>query len=63
MNHSERPPSVVNSEDGDVRQAHPATEAPRKAYVAPRIRHLGSVRELTLGSGGTITDSGRTSHN
>ena len=26
----------------------------RRAYVAPQLRHLGSVRDLTLGVGGSI---------
>ena len=28
----------------------------RKQYVAPKLAYLGSVRELTLGSGAPITD-------
>lgn len=29
--------------------ARPDSEAPRRPYKAPRLRQLGSVRELTLG--------------
>jgi hypothetical protein len=29
---------------------------PRRPYHAPRLRHLGSVRELTLGSAGALPD-------
>jgi len=30
----------------------------RRAYVAPQLRHLGSVRQLTLGPSGTVSDGG-----
>lgn len=38
--------------------AHEASQpsVPRRAYVAPAIRALGSVRELTLGATGTRAD-------
>ena len=43
---------------GDVATALPATSAtsPRKAYRAPHVRHLGSVRELTWGDAGRYAD-------
>jgi hypothetical protein len=34
-----------------------ATES-RKTYERPRLRRLGSVREITFGSGGMGTDAG-----
>jgi hypothetical protein len=33
-----------------------AKGAPRRAYTAPRLKRLGSVRDLTLGSRGAVTD-------
>lgn len=33
---------------------------PRKPYRAPKLRRLGSVRELTLGSGTSGSDGGGT---
>ena len=30
----------------------------RKPYVAPRLRHLGSVRDLTLGTSNKIGEGG-----
>ena len=36
-------------------QASPST-AERKLYHPPRLRHLGSVRELTAGSGNNTSD-------
>jgi hypothetical protein len=35
-------------------------EVPRRrlAYEPPRLRHLGGVREITLGSGGILADGG-----
>ena len=32
----------------------------RLPYKAPRLRHLGSVRELTLGATGSAADGGAT---
>lgn len=32
----------------------------RKPYVAPRLRHLGSVRDLTLGTSNKVGEVGRT---
>jgi|GEM_PF-3454020 len=31
----------------------------RRPYVAPRLRHLGSVRDLTLGSSNKALEGGR----
>jgi hypothetical protein len=37
-------------------EAKPMARADKKPYVAPRLRMLGSVRELTQGGGSTIPD-------
>lgn len=37
--------------------ATPSESAARKPYAAPRLRHLGSVRELTLGATGSMVDN------
>ena len=35
----------------------PEAKAPKKPYVAPKLVHLGSVRELTAGGPGSVTDN------
>lgn len=41
--------------------AHAVTEpSSRLPYKAPELRHLGSVRELTLGATGSAADGGFT---
>lgn len=35
-------------------------DAPRRAYKAPKLRHLGSVRELTLGGTAGMSEGGGT---
>jgi hypothetical protein len=41
--------------------AAPTTASARRPYKAPHVRHLGSVRELTLGgSNGPCVDGGGT---
>ena len=42
MTEPKSPPSAENVKD--------ATVAPRRKYTSPRLRCLGSVRDLTLGS-------------
>lgn len=37
-----------------------AQSTSRLPYKAPRLRHLGSVRELTLGATGAFADGGGT---
>jgi hypothetical protein len=37
-------------------EATTAQDGQRKPYVAPKLRRLGSVRELTFGSVGTMPD-------
>jgi len=34
----------------------PRAETPRRCYQQPRLRHIGSVRDLTLGSTGPNSD-------
>jgi len=43
---------------GDVARVGDAEHAGRRVYTAPTLRHLGSVRELTLGRSGTRNDLG-----
>jgi hypothetical protein len=45
----------VEATDDTVTVA-PLDETPRRPYLPPRLRHLGSVRELTLGSGASAPD-------
>ncbi len=33
-----------------------AASAGRKTYRRPRLRHFGLIRDLTMGSGGTMVD-------
>jgi hypothetical protein len=43
----------------EVERAEDAIEAgsePRRPYKAPRLRRLGSVRQLTLGAGSNVCD-------
>lgn len=37
----------------------PTPAGVRRAYVAPRLRHLGSVRDLTLGNSNRAGEGGR----
>jgi hypothetical protein len=39
------------------REPHDAKDAPRRPYTAPRLKVLGSVRDLTLGSPGKFVDA------
>lgn len=42
--------SPKGTQSNDTNTREPAAEASgKKPYAAPRLRHLGSVRELTLG--------------
>jgi len=44
-----------------VDRAVPAEQgSSRRQYRAPQLRHLGSVRELTLGATGSAADGGLT---
>lgn len=36
----------------------PKQDAPRRPYVAPKLRHLGSVRDLTLGTSNKAGEGG-----
>ena len=40
--------------------AVPEQDSSRRPYKAPQLRHLGSVRELTLGATGSAADGGFT---
>lgn len=42
--------SVAKDESCTGREAPQAESRPRRPYRTPELRHLGSVRELTLGS-------------
>jgi len=35
----------------------PTAEAPRRAYVAPQLRYLGTVRDLSLGSSAGVGEN------
>jgi hypothetical protein len=53
---------VHQSRDSDregalVKEAAPALRGAPRPYTAPRLRYLGSVRDLTLGSVGPILDA------
>jgi len=43
---------VERAEDAMAKAGNP----PRRPYKAPRLRRLGSVRELTLGGGSNLCD-------
>ena len=49
------------SRGGEVERAEDARQKAsspvRQPYTAPQLRRLGSVRELTLGSGGNVCDN------
>lgn len=46
-----------SGEKKDVAEAKASETTPaKKPYTAPKLRHLGSVRELTLGGGSQIGD-------
>ena len=49
-----------NGEKKEVTTEAKASESAsvKKPYVAPKLRHLGSVRELTLASGASLTADG-----
>ncbi len=49
-----------HSPKGDTPPQLDGAEKPsiRRAYHTPTLRHLGSVRELTFGSGTMLTDGG-----
>ncbi len=50
-----------SGEKKDVAEAKASETTPaKKPYTAPKLRHLGSVRELTLGSSGGDFDGGIT---
>jgi hypothetical protein len=53
----EQQTTVENTEmrTGGAELGTPAIQA-RRPYQPPRLRHLGSVRELTWGDTGTFTD-------
>jgi hypothetical protein len=53
----------VHGADSDPMRAgaEPSSTATRRPYVVPRLRCLGSVRELTLGSGLNAPDGEGTS--
>jgi len=62
MRHAMRSDAEVTCESSAVDE-HLATspvQIERRPYSAPRLRYLGSVRELTLGSGSNISDAART---
>jgi hypothetical protein len=49
------------TQDVDARSTQQEEKAPareRLPYVPPQVRSVGSVRELTMGSGGTHPDGG-----
>jgi len=49
----------MNSLNSNV--SRPASQTTgRRAYVTPQLRHLGSVRELTLGTSNKIGEGGNT---
>jgi hypothetical protein len=63
MIQSERPDiPAVPSSPADASSAEPAIQHERRRYAPPRLRFLGSVRDLTLGSGGGISDGRGTFH-
>lgn len=52
--------ALVVAEHDDPRVADVPLESPRRPYSAPRLRHLGSVRELTLGGTAGMAEGGGT---
>jgi hypothetical protein len=48
----------TNNYTGEGAAASGAAKVERKPYRSPRFQHLGSVRELTLGSGVVLPDIG-----
>lgn len=55
--HSPHEPARSSSAETTGNCAQPQ---PRRAYHGPTLRHLGSVRELTLGATGFLADAGAT---
>jgi hypothetical protein len=49
----------MSTEHEESGVGEPKSEAPhaRGRYVAPQVRRLGSVRELTLAGGSSVSDS------
>jgi len=47
------------SENEQTKPAADETRPARRPYVAPRLRHLGSVRDLTLGASAQAGEVGR----
>ncbi len=50
------PTTPQNDSKPAVDESRPTTS--RKPYVAPRLRHLGSVRDLTLGASASAGEGG-----
>jgi len=47
----------LHEELAAAREPHTSSARDRTPYAAPRLRHLGSVRELTLGVSGFGNDA------
>ena len=52
-----------NEPKSETQAVETTTESPRRPYHKPQLRRLGSVRDLTLGSKGTVGDGGVTFRN
>jgi hypothetical protein len=52
--------SLTKNEGPEEGAGQPTAPAPaqKRPYIAPQLRRLGSVAELTLGAAGSVTDGG-----